>query len=211
MAEPLVDKNGLTEEEFLAQYSPKNYPRPSLTADNCVFSIDPETGGLKLLLVRRGGHPYLGCWALPGGFVNQGETADEASARELAEETRVEGLALERVGLYSTPNRDPRGWTVSAAFVALDRTGAALAAAKAGDDAAATAWFDVVAKGAREDSDRVLLAYSNGTTTLASEFNIVRGAVTGMPEAHNVAGTGFAFDHAQIVADAYLLVASALA
>ncbi|MGI6230513.1 MAG: NUDIX domain-containing protein [Tractidigestivibacter sp.] len=203
MAEPLVDKNGLTEEEFLAQYSPKNYPRPSLTADNCVFRRT-DAGGLELLLVKRGGHPYLGRWALPGGFVNPKETAEEASARELVEETGVEGLALERIGLYSDPNRDPRGWTVSMAFVALDNHGAI---ARAGDDAAATGWFAVNAtKTAGGGADHVKLTCTNGNTTLTSEFDVATGAVTGTPRATNVKGTGFAFDHAQIVADAYLLV-----
>ena len=108
MTESLRDKNGLTEEEFLAGYSPKNYPRPSLTVDNCIFRVCPNDA-LKLLLVRRGGHPFLGCWALPGGFVSPGETALEASQRELLEETGITGLALEPVGLYSAPNRDPRG------------------------------------------------------------------------------------------------------
>jgi len=139
MTEPLRDKNGLTEEEFLAAYSPKDYPRPSLTADNCIFRVGPD-GTLKLLLIRRGGHPFLGCWALPGGFVSPGETALEASRRELLEETGVEGLALEPVGLYSTPGRDPRGWTISQAHIAVDSHGVT---AHAGDDAAAAAWFDV--------------------------------------------------------------------
>ena len=139
MTEPLRDKNGLTEEEFLAAYSPKDYPRPSLTADNCIFRVGPD-GTIKLLLIRRGGHPFLGCWALPGGFVSPGETALEASRRELLEETGVDGLALEPVGLYSTPGRDPRGWTVSQAHVAVDNHGVT---AHAGDDAAAAAWFDI--------------------------------------------------------------------
>lgn len=130
------DRNGLTEEEFLAAYVEKDYPKPSLTADICVFRRVPD--GLELLLVRRGGHPYLGCWALPGGFVKKGEDADTAAARELAEETGVEGLALEQVGFYSTPGRDPRGWIVSEAYLSVDGEGRS---AQAGDDAADAAWF----------------------------------------------------------------------
>ena len=200
MTEPLVDKNGLTEEEFLASYSPKDYPRPSLTADNCVFRRTAD-GGLELLLVRRGGHPYLGRWALPGGFVNPKETAEEASARELEEETGCEGLALERVGLYSKPGRDPRGWVVSMAFVALDEDGATV---RAGDDAAAAAWFATSASFSA-DGGRGRIVCSAGDVRLTSEFTVERGAVTGTPRACDVSGEGFAFDHAQIVADAYLL------
>ncbi len=199
MSEPLRDKNGLTEEEFLASYSPKDYPRPSLTADNCIFRIEPD-GALKLLLIRRGGHPFLGCWALPGGFVSPGETALEASKRELLEETGVEGLALEPVGLYSTPDRDPRGWTISQAHIAVDDLGAT---AHAGDDAAAAAWFDVASA---EDAGRTKLSLSAGDTTLTSDFAIQPAPVTGIPRSRDVHGEGLAFDHAQIIADAWLLL-----
>lgn len=73
------DKNGLTEREFLASYRQKDYPRPSVTVDIAVFQRGQ--GGLRALLIRRGGHPYLGCWALPGGFVNPDEEAHAAAAR----------------------------------------------------------------------------------------------------------------------------------
>lgn len=199
MSEPLRDKNGLTEEEFLANYSPKDYPRPSLTADNCIFRVGPD-GALKLLLIRRGGHPFLGCWALPGGFVSPGETALEASKRELLEETGVEGLALEPVGLYSTPGRDPRGWTISQAHIAVDDL---VATAHAGDDAAAAAWFDVAST---EKAGRTKLSLSAGDTTLTSDFAIQPAPVTGIPRSRDVHGDGLAFDHAQIIADAWLLL-----
>jgi 8-oxo-dGTP diphosphatase len=203
MAEPLVDKNGLTEEEFLARYTPKDYPRPSLTADNCVFRRS-GAGAPELLLVRRGGHPYLGRWALPGGFVSPGETALEASARELVEETGVRGLALEPVGLYSEPGRDPRGWVVSQAFVALDAEGRT---ARAGDDAADARWFSLDASCG---SDRGRIVCTAGDAVLTCEFEVARGPVTGRPQARGVRGEGFAFDHARIVADAYLLASGAL-
>ena len=199
MTEPLRDKNGLTDEEFLAAYSPKDYPRPSLTADNCIFRVGPD-GTLKLLLIRRGGHPFLGCWALPGGFVSPGETALEASRRELLEETGVEGLALEPVGLYSTPGRDPRGWTISQAHIAVDSHGVT---AHAGDDAAAAAWFDVAST---EKDGRTQLSLTSGDTTLTSSFAVEPGAVTGTPRSRDVRGDGLAFDHAQIIADAWLLL-----
>lgn len=219
----LRDKNGLTEEEFLKSYTPKKYPQPSVTADICVFRH--HDGRLQLLLVRRGGHPYLGCWATPGGFTNPNETADQAAERELAEETGVQGLALEPLHLYSTPGRDPRGWTMSYAFVALDTEGATV---KAGDDAAAAAWFDVRATTNSEDTHATLTltleptsqTSDNANATmnpdpdspgpksnrLSTSFDIVRQAITGIPRAQNVRGDGLAFDHAQIVADAWLLL-----
>ena len=179
-AEPR-DKNGLTEAEFLASYTPKKYPQPSLTADICVFRR--TDGGLQLLLVQRGGHPYLGRWATPGGFCNPDETADACAARELEEETCVSGLKLEPIGLYSTPGRDPRGWTVSYAFVALDDAGSIPVAA---------------------DGDSVTLALAHEGTTLTSEFTAREQPITHRLRAQGVRGAGLAFDHAQIVADAWL-------
>lgn len=135
----LRDKRGLTEAEAIAAYRRKNYPKPALTADICIFAKSGE--GWKLLLIRRGGHPYLGCWALPGGFADEGETIEATAARELREETGLEGLALRLVGVYSAPGRDPRGWTVSAAYATRVET---QLNAVADDDAAEAGWFDVI-------------------------------------------------------------------
>lgn len=190
------DRKGLTEEEFLAQYSPKDYPQPSLTADICVFR--KAAGQLQVLLVERGGHPYLGCWATPGGFVSPGETADQAASRELAEETGVEGLALEPVALYSTPGRDPRGWTISYAFVALDEAGATV---RAGDDAARAQWFDVLAG---EEDGRTNLALVAGGEMLTASFVPEPAPITGLLRATDARGEGLAFDHARILSDAWL-------
>ena len=134
----LRDKRGLTEAEAIAAYRRKNYPKPALTADVCIFAGSGK--GWKVLLIRRGGHPYLGCWALPGGFADQGETIEATAARELMEETGLTGLALKMVGVYSAPGRDPRGWTVSVAYAT--RVEARLNAV-ADDDAAEAGWFDV--------------------------------------------------------------------
>ena len=134
----LRDRRGLTEAEAIAAYRKKNYPKPALTADICVFARSGE--GWKLLLIRRGGHPFLGCWALPGGFADEGETIEQTAARELQEETGLEGLDVRLVGVYSAPGRDPRGWTVSAAYgVRVEERLNAVAA----DDAAEAGWFDV--------------------------------------------------------------------
>ena len=138
----LLDKRGLTEAEAIAAYRRKNYPKPALTADICVFARSGE--GWKLLLIRRGGHPFLGCWALPGGCAESGETIEATAARELQEETGLTGLPLRLVGVYSAPGRDPRGWTVSAAYGT--RVEARLDAV-ADDDAAAAGWFDVALPG----------------------------------------------------------------
>lgn len=202
--EQLRDKNGLTEAEFLAQYTPKKYPQPSLTADICVFR-KKENGDLQLLLVQRGGHPFLGCWATPGGFCNPNETADACAERELAEETGVTGLKLEPVALFSTPGRDPRGWTISYAFVALDDQGSI---AHAGDDAKKAVWFDVSST-ASTTTGTTTLTLTNGKTQLTSTFTSVETPISGRLRAANVHGSGLAFDHAEIVADAWLTLVGA--
>ena len=115
----------------------------------------------------------------------------------------MSGLKLEPIGLYSTPGRDPRGWTVSYAFVALDDAGSIPVAA---DDAARAAWFDVAATlaGPVRDGDSVTLALAHEGTTLTSEFTAREQPITHRLRAQGVRGAGLAFDHAQIVADAWL-------
>jgi len=90
-----------------------DYPRPMLTAD-CVV----VRSGSEVLLVRRGGEPFRGCWALPGGFMEMDETIEHCAVRELEEETglRFAEQDLRLIGVYSAPGRDPRGRTVTAAF-----------------------------------------------------------------------------------------------
>lgn len=138
----LRDKNGLTEAEFLAAYRPGDYPHPSLTADMLVFSH--RDGRYRLLLIRRGGHPYLGCLALPGGFCNPDETVERCAARELLEETGVTGVEPELLGIYSAPGRDPRGWIVTAAYTAV--VDEADVTVSAGDDAADARWYELSAE-----------------------------------------------------------------
>ncbi len=113
------------------------YPRPALTVDVVVFAGPADDR--SVLLIRRGAPPFEGQWAIPGGFVDEGEVLEEAARRELEEET---GLALDaplaQVGTFGDPGRDPRGWTVSAAYgVVLDCEPIAVAG---GDDACDAQW-----------------------------------------------------------------------
>ena len=113
------------------------YARPSLTADTVVFA--GPASARKVLLVQRGGDPFLGWWALPGGFVDEGERPVEAARRELAEETGLiwEGPMVP-IGTFGDPGRDPRGWTVTAAYLA--DIGLSTPTVVGGEDAAAAAW-----------------------------------------------------------------------
>lgn len=139
----LRDKNGMTESEFLTAYKPGNYERPSLTADIAVFQ--KLNGKIRILLIKRGGHPFLGKWALPGGFAEKNETIESTARRELEEETAIKGLKLIPVGLFTTPGRDPRTWVVSQAFASVIPASQNIAVT-AQDDAASASWFDVSAQ-----------------------------------------------------------------
>lgn len=136
--------------EIMSNYNPNEYPPFAVTADIAVFTL--RDGALNVLLVERGGEPYLGCWALPGGFLGADESADEAAERELEEETglvaevstrqqKIPGsVHLEQLGTFSSPKRDPRMRVVSVAYVAL---AADLGTPIAGDDAAYARWWAV--------------------------------------------------------------------
>ncbi|HZA01658.1 MAG TPA: NUDIX hydrolase [Hyphomicrobiaceae bacterium] len=104
---------------------------PLLTVD-CI-ALDSKG---RVLLIKRKNPPFEGWYALPGGFVDVGETVEEACRRELREETGVKAGKLHLVGVYSNPARDPRGHTVAVVF--LTRVGRATA--RAGDDAADAEW-----------------------------------------------------------------------
>jgi 8-oxo-dGTP diphosphatase len=108
---------------------------PALTVDVVALAGAPPRG---VLLIQRGNDPFAGSWALPGGFVEAGERVVAAASRELFEETALEGDALELLGVYDTPGRDPRGPTVSVVY--LLRT-ADQPSVRGGDDAREARWF----------------------------------------------------------------------
>ena len=114
------------------------HPRPALTADMLVVASGPG-GERSALMIRRGGDPFRGMLALPGGFVDAGETVEQAAVRELAEETgiAIDAAELRLAGVYSRPGRDARGWTVSVLF-RIDV--GERPDARHGDDAAAVEW-----------------------------------------------------------------------
>jgi 8-oxo-dGTP diphosphatase len=109
-----------------------------VTVDVVLLTIRDRA--LHVLLIRRLGTPFKGGYALPGGFVDEKESLDEAAARELCEETGVENIYLEQLYTFGDPRRDPRGRVVTVAYFALVPNTHLL---RAGTDAADAAWFPV--------------------------------------------------------------------
>ncbi|OWA35921.1 ADP-ribose pyrophosphatase [Saccharibacillus sp. O16] len=224
-AEPLRDANGLTEAEFLAQYDAGDYERPSMAADMVIFTVSDEKEdnyrklpgrSLRILLIRRGGHPYLGCWALPGGFVRPTETIEQAAQRELREETGVDRVYLEQLHTFSDVGRDPRTWVMSCAYMALvDSRGLQV---QAGDDADHAAWFKLTYRLRSDSRERLdeggvlhIRRFELKLTLEESEHEAVelRAIVEhrrlrtngASAEEYRIAeNQGLAFDHAKIIA-----------
>lgn len=145
-----------------------DHPRPALTVDCVVFAIADDA--LKVLLIRRAQEPFGGSWALPGGFVDMGETLEAAARRELEEETSLKDLFLEQLYTFGEPDRDPRGRVVSVAYYALvDLAGRDVEPAS---DASAAEWFAVDALPE--------LAFDHGEI-LAAALERVRGKVRYAP------------------------------
>lgn len=113
-----------------------DYPRPALTVDVVIATREPRP---NVLLIRRKHDPFAGSYALPGGFVNENEPLETAARRELEEETGVAVADLEQLYTAGDPGRDPRGWTVSVAYLA--RVNPADLKPRAADDAAEVGWF----------------------------------------------------------------------
>lgn len=116
-----------------------DYPRPALAADVVALGFDGSE--LFVLLIQRQNEPFAGSWALPGGFVEPSESAEQAALRELTEETGLTDVSVEQLHTLSQPGRDPRGWVVSVAHLALLRMADHPPAA--GDDARRAEWVPV--------------------------------------------------------------------
>ncbi len=138
------NEEGLTEKEFLAQYRPGDYERPSVTVDILIFAVDQDGEEAELLLVRRKNHPCIGQWAIPGGFVNLDESLEEAAARELLEETGLDHICLEQLYTWGDVKRDSRTRVISVSYMAVVPKNQLVP--QAGDDAKEARWFQVKKK-----------------------------------------------------------------
>jgi len=115
------------------------WPRPMVTADAAVFAS--FEGKTRLLLVQRKHPPFQNHWALPGGFIEMDEDLKDAAARELAEETGLQGVRLEQLRTFGRPGRDPRGRVITVVYTGIAEEG--WESVEAADDAAAVKWCDV--------------------------------------------------------------------
>lgn len=219
------------EREYLASYDISRFDRPSVAADIAVFSImetqipeeekenyrkDPEKR-LKILLIRRGAFPYKNHWALPGGFCRPGERVEDTAKRELQEETGVKNAYLELFGIFSEPDRDPRGWILSHAFLAL--IDAERYQVRGGSDAWEARWF-----GISLEKKQVKKEVGESSAEMENRYELWLEAEDGIParleasirerkyfrdyhetvEYEILEAEGLAFDHARIILRAYL-------
>ena len=190
------DRKGKTLQEFLDAYDPKKYDCPSNTVDIAVFAEG------ELLLIRRGGHPNIGMFALPGGFVELREDLETAAARELMEETGVRDLPLVQVKTFGAWDRDPR-WRVITTLYAVVLP--EKPAAKAGDDAADAVWFawSLEERPAEEGTD-LLLSLTAGDRRLSVKATRVRRGNDRLWEYRyvNYEADGIAADHGILILEA---------
>ena len=195
-----------TEKEFLAGYKLSDYDRPSVTADVAAFMIRPENqqnyrknpeNKLLLLLIKRGGHPYKDMWALPGGFLQRDETVEQCALREIFEETNVQPVSILPVGVFSEPERDPRGWIISNAYASVISEESVRQAGQ--DDASDAEWFSVSFDCDETGDYHLTLTYED--VTLHAVLTAEKTSF-GRTSFRILDRGGLAFDHAAIIAAA---------
>ena len=185
--------------------------------DMLIFTVTDEESNnyrklpekvLKLLMIKRGDHPCMGQWALPGGFVQMDESLEEAALRELKEETNIDNIYMEQLYTWGDVDRDPRTRIISVSFMSLvdSRT----LDIKASDDADDAKWFTVSCKLYQEQKTVIEKGYilqrlyrlslTNEENNLSATIKVtktVEGKVTKV-ERKIVESNGIAFDHAKL-------------
>jgi len=214
----MINKQGLTEEEFLATYDASKFQRPSVTVDMMIFTVTDEEKKnyrklpekvLRILMIKRGEHPYFGQWALPGGFIKMDESLDEAALRELKGETNIEDIYMEQLYTWGDVGRDPRTRVVSVSYMSL--VDSSTLDIKASDDADDAKWFTVSCKLYHEQKTVTEKGYilqhlfklslsndENDLSAIVKMIKVVEGKVTKI-EREVVESNGIAFDHAKII------------
>ena len=211
MPDTLRNKDGLTEEEFLAAYRPGDYERPSNTVDMLLFTVADKVSDsirkdkekqMKVLLIKRRNHPDIHKWALPGGFVEINEDIEKAAYRELEEETGVTNVYMEQLFTYGKVGRDKRMRVISISHMALIPQESIRPIA--GDDAEDVAWFTVEKKEVADKKHQIIIR--NEELRLCYEYMVdityKRNGVVSVPimDIHaNDENRGIAFDHIEMI------------
>jgi 8-oxo-dGTP diphosphatase len=207
----IKDKNGLNEHHPLKQYNSNVFAKPSVTVDMLIFTILENKSSsyrklsdkkLGILLIKRRGHPYLGSWALPGGFVEIDESLYDAAKRELLEETGLKDIYMEQLYTWGEINRDPRMRVISVSYMGL--VNSKNHKLIAGTDADNTEWFIIDGVTIRSESqghsciDKIHLTNGSGSTELSAEIKCGTD-LQGKEYRGIIKNKGIAFDHAKII------------
>lgn len=200
----------ISETEFFEKYNIEEYDRPSVTTDIVAFKISNKSGdsyrhnkkmGISLLLVKRGEHPYINSWALPGGFLRTDETIEECAYRECVEETKIEPSSLVPIGVFSKINRDPRGRIISNAYLSIVKD--VTISPQGGYDAIDAQWFDVSFDNV--DVDEFKLTLSNECENINCKLKAVFSKFKKI-DYEVIDSGGLAFDHSAIIATAITIL-----
>jgi ADP-ribose pyrophosphatase YjhB (NUDIX family) len=201
----LTGPPGLSEKEFLENYDPKDFDQVSLAVDMVILAVEVELAGdvtrpdkpeLKILLVKRAEHPYLGSWSLPGGFVGLNETLEQTGKRVTKSKTALEDLYLEQLYTFGEVERDPRARIISCSYLALMDYSQALSAQNS--QAKSSSWFAVSEAG---DNELVLSGAGERLAIPFHEFISRKGRISEIKR--KPAGANpLAFDHAEIILEA---------
>jgi 8-oxo-dGTP diphosphatase len=164
---------------------------------------------LKLLMIKRGDHPYIGQWALPGGFVRMDESLEEAALRELKEETNIGDIYMEQLFTWGDTDRDPRTRVISASYMSL--VDSSTLDIKASEDAEDAKWFTVSCKLYQEQKTVTEKGYilqrlfrlnlskeEEDLSAIVKTVKTVEGKVT-KTEREVIESNGIGFDHAKII------------
>lgn len=203
----VYDKNaaGETLEEFLENYDPKKWDNPSATVDTVVFA---EEGGelKKVMLIRRGNHPSIGMWGVPGGFVEYKENLKDAALRELAEETGIENIDAIQLKTYGDWDRDPRTRIITTVFATIVKKDDITFAA--GDDAAEADWFDIDLKENGNGNYDLTLTADSLDAKLGCLIGVEKNNVCGIEDKKYkvISRDGIAADHGVIITESLLIM-----
>ena len=182
------------EEMFLKDTDYSQYKKPAVAADTALFCIKDES--LFILLIERGGYPYKGCWALPGGFVNIDEDLPGSARRELKEETDIDIEYIEQAAVWGRPDRDPRQRVITVSFIAL--TDEENMNATAGDDACKAQWFKISDYKKEIGDKETMISYTlSGTRQISASVFYPNERIK---EIVRFNSGGLAFDHAESIA-----------